>query len=213
MSQTRSADPVVTASPGEVDESDVAETETTEAADAAEEPDEDDLFDLLSNRRRRYALHYLKQRGGTVELRDLAEQVAAWEYDSAVRDLDRRERKRVKTALHQFHLPKMDDVGVVEYDARLGRVRPAPAASDLECYLDVVAGGDLPWSGYYLGLSVLCGVVVGLAWAGVPPFGLVPPLGWAAVVVAVVGASAVGHGYHSRQRRLGADGPPPEVRR
>ncbi|MFT4881353.1 MAG: hypothetical protein ACI9CA_000112 [Natronomonas sp.] len=39
--------------------------------------DRDETFNLLSNHRRRYALHYCKRRDDPVTLSDLAEQVAA----------------------------------------------------------------------------------------------------------------------------------------
>lgn len=202
MSQARGGESVVSANGAPEGGGTVSEVDA---------PSDDDLFDLLSNQRRRYALHYLKQRGEVVELRDVAEQVAAWEYHSTVRELDRRERKRVQTALHQFHFPKMDDVGVVEYDAHTGRVRPASASSDLECYLDVVSGEERSWSGYYLLLSALCTAMVAFAWAGLPPLAAVPAWGWAGTVPVAFGAFSVAHAHHRRSRRLGADGPPPET--
>ena len=56
----------------------MAGTESTEEREssAASIP-KDDVFELLSNHRRRYALHAIKQTDGSSELSDLAEQVAA----------------------------------------------------------------------------------------------------------------------------------------
>lgn len=92
---------------------------TPTSTDLGETPlEREEILDILSNRRRRYALHYLKWNGCETPLRELAEHVAAWENEREADQLSYAERKRVQNALHQFHLPKMDDHGFVEYDTR-----------------------------------------------------------------------------------------------
>ena len=54
-----------------------------------------EIFDLLSNHRRRYTIHYCKQIETPVSLSDLAEQVAAWELEKDISELSSSERKRV----------------------------------------------------------------------------------------------------------------------
>jgi hypothetical protein len=73
-----------------------------------------ELFHLLSNHRRRYALHACKRRELPITLSDLAEQVAAWENDKSVAELNYQERRRVYTSMQQTHLPAMEDAGVME---------------------------------------------------------------------------------------------------
>jgi len=70
------------------------------------------VFTMLSNGRRRHVIHYLKQRGERVTIRELSRQVAAWENGIETDALDYKQRKRVYTSLHQTHLPKLDDLGV-----------------------------------------------------------------------------------------------------
>jgi hypothetical protein len=116
----------------------------------------DEVFDILSNQRRRHALHFLKQRNGdATELRELSAQVAAWENGKAIEQVTSDERRRVYTSLQQFHLPKLDRSEIVAYDNQRGRVELADEATDLDVYLDVVEGSDVPWSQYYLGFSAL----------------------------------------------------------
>ena len=79
-----------------------------------------DCFDLLSNHRRRYTLHYLRQNGGQAELGELAEQVAAWENGIDIERISYDQRKRVYTSLQQVHLPQMDELGIVAFDEREG---------------------------------------------------------------------------------------------
>lgn len=76
----------------------------------------DVVFRVLSNRRRRYTLHYLLQRGTAVKMRTLTEQIAAWEYEIPTDAVTHDQRKRVYTALRQTHLPMMADSGVIDYN-------------------------------------------------------------------------------------------------
>ncbi len=174
---------------------------------------EDEVFSLLANRRRRFVLHALRHRGSPAEIGWLAERVAAWENGVTVEELAANERKSAYTALQQTHLPKMDDVGVVEFDERGGTVRATEAAEELDVYLEVVQGDEIPWYGYYLGLAALGASLLLALWVDAVPFSLLPDLAWIAFLVAALLASALAHGYAARRRRIGADEIPPEVER
>jgi hypothetical protein len=95
----------------------------------------DEVFHLLQAKRRRLVLHYLRGQDGPVEMREAAEQVAAWEYDTAREALRSQERQRVYIALYQDHLPALDDAGVVDYDKPRGTLEPAGGAQQLYRYL------------------------------------------------------------------------------
>lgn len=83
----------------------------------------DETFDILRNRRRRDVLVYLSgTEDNSATLGDLAEHVAAKENGIDEDQLSSTQRKRVYIGLYQCHLPKMDDVGVVEYDQDRGTV-------------------------------------------------------------------------------------------
>lgn len=97
-------------------------------------------FSVLKNRRRRRALRYLRRVGGKSCLRDLAEHVAARENDVETDELTSAQRKRVYITLYQYHLPKMDDAGIVEYDQDRGDVELLDAASELFEYIDDASG-------------------------------------------------------------------------
>jgi len=73
----------------------------------ADEPSRDEVFKALSNRRRRNVITYLKQHDDDARVRDIAEQLAAWENDVEIPEVTYKQRKRVYTALHQSHLPKL----------------------------------------------------------------------------------------------------------
>ena len=173
----------------------------------------DELLEMLSNQRRRFTIHYLKQREGEhVSVSELTDWVASWENDTEIEALTHQERKRVRNALRQFHLPKMDDHGFIEYDSRRGTVTLTDEAADANFYVDSLTGGDIPWGIYYLGLSAFCGLCLLGYWAGLFPFTLVEPFTWSVFVLTALTISSVGHFYDNYYRmRLGARDKPPEV--
>ena len=164
---------------------------------------EDEVFDVLSNERRRYVYRYLdEQPDEVVGLRELADHVAACEYGKPPRELTSGERNRVSTALNQFHLPKMDECGFVEYDSLRKETRLTEDARELNVYLDVVPGPDVPWAVYYTGLAGLNTALLGGVLLGAPGVSLVPSEGWLVFVVATLVASAFAHLWYTYRGRL-----------
>lgn len=87
----------------------------------------DDLFHVLQNQRRRRVLQYLIDGDeGPFEMRQIAEQVAAWEHDTSCEALASDQRQRVYVALYQSHLPKLADVGLIDYNKSRGIVSKRP---------------------------------------------------------------------------------------
>ena len=167
------------------------------------------LLEVLSNRRRRYALHHLKRTGETVSVGDLARIVAGWENDKPPEAVSGAERKRVYTALHQQHLPKMDELGLVEFDRSRGEVTVAPAVRDRRIYADVAAASAVPWAAAYLAVGGVGSVAIPGSW-------LLAGGTWLPVVVSVA-VSLVVVGLALRQdryeRRLSIGvGDPPSLR-
>src|SRR6056297_1255671 len=177
--------------------SDIVETESEEEEF---EPDlsRDLVFDVLKNRRRRYALHYLRNADETVQLSDLAEQVAAWENDIAVDAISAAERKRVYTALYQSHLPKLDDAGIVDYNQNRGIVELSTAAEQIDPYLEMDARDDITWCRRYLGLAGLGFAAIVAAALGIPPFNGLAGLLLAGILAVGFTAIALAHTMDAR---------------
>lgn len=145
---------------------------------------EDQIYHLLQNERRRNILRYLHNLDGQVAMRDLAEQVAAWENDTTVQALSSSERQRIYIPLYQSHLPKLDEEGIIEYDQSRGTVRKTSAADMLYNYLepaetevDDESDGEnehLRWVYHYLGTSGVGTMLLVGTILGVTPFTLVP---------------------------------------
>ncbi|WP_232745094.1 DUF7344 domain-containing protein [Halorubrum aethiopicum] len=134
------------------------------------------IHDVLSNSRRKNALRELRTRGGAVSVRELSEAIAADETGES--PAPRCVRESVYASLHQTHLPRLHELGVVEYDRTRKEVRACRGARDVERYMTVVTGYGFTWTELYqlLGIVTLC--VVLAAQLGAPVVGAVDPLLW-----------------------------------
>jgi len=88
--------------------------------------DADERYDLLAAERRRAVLAVLDERGAPVALDDLTEAVAARESDETRGEA----RGRLAISLHHVHLPRMADLGVLDYDAGANRVETVRVLSE-----------------------------------------------------------------------------------
>ena len=161
---------------------------------------DDEIFDVLQNERRRLVLQYLRQHGGPVSLGDLASHVAAKEYNCEEGEVSSAQRKRVYTTLQQSHLPRLDSVGIVEFED--GMVRTTPQTEELTVYLEIVPEGEFPWREYYLSFGAISLAIVAVLWAGVYPFTLIPPLVWATLMAVTLTRSALYHTFVARELTL-----------
>ena len=176
------------------------------------EVSEDELFDVLANQRRRFAVHLLKrEEDDSIAIGDMAEQIAAWENGIDTKEITGNERKRVYTALQQSHLPKMDDAGVVDFNKDRGLVEPTPALQNVDLYMDVVEGKEIPWSTYYLGLSGVAVALTGAVALDVWPFVLLSDMAWIVAIVVAFAFSAITHKYYTTEMKVGEPEEPPEL--
>lgn len=190
-------------------------TGATKAGESSPEEhslDYDVCFDLLSNHRRRYTLHYLKQNGSTADLGELSEQIAAWENGISQDRISYDQRKRVYTSLQQVHLPKLDELGIIEFDEREGVATLSQGAEKLDIYFDVVNQRTIPWSVVYLLLVVLNSAVLAVGALGIPPFSSIPDIGWVVFVLITFLVTSLAHLYLTHTgTHLGKNERPPEL--
>jgi hypothetical protein len=170
----------------------------------------DDIFDVFANGRRRAVFHYLKQRdrNAEIDLSNLSTRVASWEQDVDPSALDYDERKSVHTSLYQFHLPKMDRAGLVEFEKQSSTVTLTETGADIDIYLETVPEDDIPWASYFVTVT---GAGTGLA--GVTAVGDLVPIGGdgVAVLIAVtlLVSSLVFYHQTRNEMRVGTSGNPP----
>ncbi|MEF8776484.1 MAG: hypothetical protein V5A43_08285 [Haloarculaceae archaeon] len=154
----------------------------------------DAVFDILSNGRRRYALSYLLAAGEPVTVRNLSRDIAAWENGVEPAEVTPRQRKRVYTALHQTHLLRLDEFGVVEYDRNRGIVGPADGLTTLQPLLVPEAPArTVPRSIHAIGLGGIglgVGTLLDLPLLGPLPTGLGALVVGTAILASAVFASS-----------------------
>lgn len=110
----------------------------------------DTIFDLLKVERRREVLKYLDTNGEETTLSDVAEHIAAKENGIEQGRLSSKQRKRVYVGLYQCHLPKMDDVDVIDFDQARGTIKLRSEAEQLFPYLYLdpeESDGGSQWQG------------------------------------------------------------------
>ncbi|MFB9807689.1 hypothetical protein ACFFQF_21850 [Haladaptatus pallidirubidus] len=97
-----------------------------------------DLHSLLAVERRRLVLDILTGIITTVELRELATEIAEREDGTDVADEDTIEHVIIE--LHHNHLPRLDDAGLVDYDPDSHTIDPTKLSNyQLEDYLTVTS--------------------------------------------------------------------------
>lgn len=154
--------------------------------------DRDELFHLLQSERRRRAIRYiLAADAETVFMRDVAEAVAAEEYDTTVAALGSQARQRVYITLYQSHLPQLADAGVIRYDRHRGEITPTPLIEEFVLYLTDRSPDDRDstrrvWGATGFGLGTLLTLIF------VPVFGAVVTLGVTLLVLAAAVVIAFG---------------------
>lgn len=168
---------------------------------SSKQPDisQSDVFDVLSNPRRRFVLYYLREIDESVELNELAKAIAAWENNTDESELTDQDRKRVYVSLYQTHIPKLTDVGLVEYDQDSGTVHLTDHTSVIDDYLTDSAA-SVPWHYLYLALSAIGAVVLALVWLDIGVFATVPLLIVGGVLVGGFLVISIAH-YVSMARR------------
>lgn len=95
---------------------DDAPSSMSEPDPAGDAPDIDMVFDILGTSRRRSVIRYLETNPGPIAIGELADYIAAQEYDKTTEEVTQNERKRVYVSLYQSHLPKMTAADVIAYE-------------------------------------------------------------------------------------------------
>ena len=156
------------------------------------------IHGLLANERRRAVIERVDASPGTVTVRDLSTAIA--EAETGQSPPPARVRESVYTSLHQTHLPKLDAVGVVEYDRERSLVHVRPAVRQVDRHMDVLNGLGITWGEYYRGLGVFGLVLVVGALTGLPIVSLVDPLLVASGTLAAFAVSGAAQLWNDRWR-------------
>lgn len=124
--------------------------------------EEGEIHDILRNGRRRAVIEFLSEHDGRATIRELSEYIATLE--SGENPPPRNVRQSVYVSLHQTHLPKLDGLGVVDYDTDSKEVELHDRASHVKAYMGQIgARNTIPL--VYLMIGTL-GVIISLVTGG-----------------------------------------------
>lgn len=149
---------------------------------------ETEAYNILRNDRRRHVIRYLQGTVGDVSLGELAEWIAERETNES--PPPRKKRESVYNALHQTHLPKLDERKIVEYDRRGKRVA-LNDTRNLHRYMDVVTEYGITWGEYYRSIGLIALLVLLAVQLDAPLFAAVDPLLWVSGFLVLIAASTV----------------------
>ncbi|WP_254841226.1 DUF7344 domain-containing protein [Natronomonas marina] len=139
---------------------------STTVEEAEPDLEEREIHEILRNDRRRLALETLRQHGGEATVRELSERIGT--HETGEDPPPRNKRQSVYVSLHQTHLPKLDELGIVEYDPDEKDVALTNRVQQVEVYMEVVPEYGLSWGELYFGLGLLGISTVVAALVGVP---------------------------------------------
>lgn len=153
----------------------------------------EDIHDVLRNRRRRLVIDILQDNGGPQTVRELSEHIGA--VESGEEPPPRNVKQSVYVSLLQTHLPKLHELGVVDYQPEGKTVGVAEGFEDVEVFLETVPKYGITKSEYYTGLSILGLLTVLGAEIGTPVLSQIPGVIWAYAVFLVILCSGLFHTY------------------
>lgn len=134
------------------------------------------IHDVLQNDRRRKALSYLLDNEGATSLRQMSENIAGDE--SGEDPPPRNKRNSVYISLHQSHLPKLDKVGIVEYDDSSKDVKLRNEVERIIPYLSPARKSISIQPHTYLLLGIGGALSVTGSVYGIQPFSFGEPVAW-----------------------------------
>jgi hypothetical protein len=153
-----------------------------------------DIFGILQNDRRRYVLEILRSKGNQ-SVRSLSEEIARLE--SKTNEPKTSVRKSIYISLLQTHIPKMESLNVITYDRDNDTVKLLPAVQNFDIYMETVKKGDIPWSHFYFGLSVLAAVGSVTIFSGLIEW--ISSSQWMLLISLIFLASSIAHLRHFRK--------------
>lgn len=97
----------------------------------------DDIFELLAHHRRRYVIECLDRYGSPMSLPDLADECVVMEHERPLDDIPAEAVKRMYMSLYHCHVPKLVEIGAIEYDQARDLVTAGPAIAQFHAHMDL----------------------------------------------------------------------------
>lgn len=152
---------------------------------------EEDIHEVLQNRRRRLVIDIIQDSDGPITVRELSEEIGA--IVSGTDPPPRKTKQSVYVSLLQTHLPKLDELNIVQYESDGKLVSVREGLSDVTVYMETVPKYGISRSEYYAALSILGLLTVFGAEMSVPGLSIVSGVNWAYAIFLLAFVSAAYH--------------------
>lgn len=129
-------------------------------------------------------IEQLRTNGDGKTARELAERIA--ELESGETPAPRKKRQSAYVSLQQTHLPKLDTLGIVDYDSQSKHVRLREPVEQVTRYMDNASPHPISRPELQFGIGVLGLLIVIGSDTGLPVLGAVLPQYWAYVILSIV---------------------------
>ena len=101
----------------------------------------DQIVTSLQDARRRYLLYHLRE-VDTSDLETATRRVAASEHDCGPGDVPTDIHDQIEAELYHIHLPKLDDLDVVDYDIRSDSIQLRDLSKELDEIIEIIREED-----------------------------------------------------------------------
>lgn len=156
---------------------------------------DEDIHDVLRNRRRRLVIDILQDADAPVSVSDLSKEIGA--IESGREPPPSNVRQSVYVSLLQTHLPKLDELGIVDYQSEGKMVSVEGGIKKVRVFMETVPKYGISRSEYYAALALLGLLVILGSELGVPVLKAVSGTLLAYILFFLVFVSAI---YHSFQQ-------------
>lgn len=103
-------------------------------------PSTDDISELLAHHRRRYVIDCLGRYSSPMSLPDLADECVVMEHQCKLDDIPAEAVRDMYMSLYHCHIPKLVELGAVEYDQGRDLVTAGPVITLLHTHIDLTRG-------------------------------------------------------------------------
>lgn len=154
---------------------------------------DEEIHDVLRNKRRRLVIDILQSENEPVSVRELSEEIGSVESDS--NPPPRNIKQSVYVSLLQTHLPKLDELGIIDYESNGKMVSVDGGLQDVTFFMETIPKYGISRIEYYAALGVLGVLTTFAAQIGAPVISAFTPLTWAYGFFLLIFVSGLYHLY------------------
>lgn len=102
----------------------------------------DTVLDLCRDQHRRIVLAVLAEEKRSLTVNDLTKTILKYNHQTPVTEVSEEILTEIRLSLDRVHIPKLESVGVIEYDPERQHAKPADRFDQLQPYLSAIVDLD-----------------------------------------------------------------------